>query len=167
MHLVTENLVPFLARIALGVLLALLLAGVTYIMALGIVVSFWERTPLIVDVTAILAIGIGAGVGGSLAWADLDGSRSQILLGVTLGALAGLGGAWVGLQYGKTVYIMGGMPGIAELSGIIRGALIAGNLVPMVHGVARAGWSRYRSTRLRTSRPDWQDGRRSSTAGRP
>ncbi len=166
MHLVTENLVPFLARIALGVFLALLLAGITYIMGLGIVVSFWGRTPLIVDVTAISAIGVGAGVGGSLAWADLDAPRSQILLGVMVGILAALGGAWVGLQYGRTVYIPGGMPGIAELSGILRGAVIAGNVAPIVLGVIRASWSRYRSNTLRTSRPDWQEGRRSSTAGR-
>ena len=152
MRLATENFVPFVARIALpfvarialGLLLALLLAGVCYVMALGFVISFWERTPLIIDVTAITAIGVGAGVGGSLAWADLDAPRSQILLGVMVGVLAALGGAWVGLQYGRTVYIMGGFPGIAELSGIIRGALIAGNLAPMLLGVIRAIWFHHR-----------------------
>ncbi len=152
MRLATESLVPFVARIALpfvarmavGLLLALLVAGVCYVMALGIVISFWERTPAIVNVTAITAIGIGAGIGGSMAWADLDAPRSQILLGVMVGILAALGGAWVGLQYGRTVYIQGGMPGIAELSGIIRGALIAGNIAPMVLGVIRASWFRHR-----------------------
>ena len=144
MRLVTENFVPFVARLAVGVLLALLLAGVCYIMASAIVISFWERTPLIINVTAITAIGVGAGVGGSLAWADLDAPRSQILLGVMVGVLAALGGAWVGLQYGKTVYIMGGLPGslFTELSGIIRGALIAGNIAPMLLGVIRADWVR-------------------------
>lgn len=152
MRLATESLVPFVARIALpfvarmavGLLLALLVAGVCYVMALGIVISFWERTPQIVNVTAITAIGVGAGIGGSLAWADLDAPRSQILLGVIVGILAALGGAWVGLQYGRTVYIQGGMPGIAELSGIIRGALIAGNIGPMVLGVIRTSWFRHR-----------------------
>ena len=152
MRLATENFVPFVtrialpfaARIAVGLLLGLFFAGLVYVMGLAIVISFWERTPLIVDVTAITAMGVGAGVGGSLAWADLDAPRSQILLGVMVGVLAALGGAWVGLQYGKTVYIQGGMPGIAELSGILRGAVIAGNLAPMVFGVIRANWSRYR-----------------------
>ncbi len=152
MRLATESLVPFVARIALpfvarlalGLLLGLLVAGVCYVMALGIVISFWERTPQIVNVTAITAIGVGAGIGGSLAWADLDAPRSQILLGVMVGVLAALGGAWVGLQYGRTVYIQGGMPGIAELCGIIRGALIAGNIGPMVLGVIRAIWFRHR-----------------------
>ena len=142
MRLVTDSLVPFVARMALGLLLALLVAGVCYVMALGLVISFWERTPIVIDMTAITAIGVGAGVGGSLAWADLDAPRSQILLGVMVGVLAGLGGASVGLQYGRTVYIQGGMPGIAELSGIIRGALVAGNVAPMVLGVTRANWSR-------------------------
>jgi hypothetical protein len=166
MRLVTENFVPFAARIALGFFLALIFAGVGYVVAFAILVSFWELTPLTVEVAAISAIGTGAGVGGSLGWVDLDAPRSRILLGVMLAVLAAVGGAWVGLQYGRTVYFPAGMPGIGELSGILKGAIIAGNLAPIVLGVIRAGWSRYRSIRLRTSRPDLQDGSRSSTAGR-
>ncbi len=166
MRVVTDNFVPFVARTALGVFLALIFAGVSYVVAWAILVSSWELTPLTVEVAAISAIGTGAGVGGSLGWVDLDAPRSRILLGVILGVLAALGGAWIGLQYGRTVFIPAGMPGIAELSGLLKGAIIAGNLAPILLGVTRAGWSRYRSTRLCTSRPDWQDGRRSSTAGR-
>ncbi len=148
MQLVTGNFVPFVSRIALGFFLALIFAGVGYVIAFAILVSFWELAPLTIEVTAISAIGVGAGVGGSLAWADLDAPRSQILLGVMVGILAALGGAWLGLQYGRTVFFPAGMPGIAELSGILRGAIIAGNLAPMVLVVIR------RANRSRT--PLWR-----------
>ena len=59
MRLVTDSLVPFVARMALGLLLALLVAGVCYVMALGLVISFWERTPIVIDMTAITASGGG------------------------------------------------------------------------------------------------------------
>ena len=166
MRLFTDNFLPFAARMALGVFLALIFAGVGYVISWAILVSSWELTPLTVEVTAISAIGTGAGVGGSLGWVDLDAPRPRILLGAIIGVLAALGGAWLGLQYGRTVFIPAGMPGIAELSGILKGAVIAGNLAPIVLWMVRASWSRYRSTALRTSRPDLHDGRNSSAAGR-
>ena len=142
MRLVTDNFIPFAARLVLGFFLALIFAGVGYVVAFAVLVSFWELTPLTVEVSAISAIGVGAGVGGSLGWADMDAPRSRILLGAMLGILAALGGAWVGMQYGRTVFIPAGMPGIAELSGILKGAVIAGNLGAMVLGVIRANWVR-------------------------
>lgn len=166
MRVVTDHFVPFAARTVLGFFLALIFAGVGYVVAWAILVSFWQLTPMTIQVTAISAIGTGAGVGGALGWADLDSPRSRILLRVMLGVLAALGGAWVGLQYGRTVFIPAGMPGIAELSGILKGAAIAGNLAPIVLWMVRASWTRYRSTALRTSRPDSHDGRSSSAAGR-
>ncbi len=166
MRLFTDNLLPVAVRIALGVFLALIFAGVGYVISWAILVSSWELTPLTVEVTAISAIGTGAGVGGSLGWVDLDAPRPRILLGAMVGVLAALGGAWLGLQYGRAVFIPAGMPGIAELSGILKGAVIGGNLAPVVLGLIRVGWSRYRSSTLRTSRQNWQDRRRSSTAGR-
>ena len=43
---------------------------------------------------------------------------------MVVGVIGALSGAWGGMFYGRTVFIMGGMPGITEFAGLVRGAAI-------------------------------------------
>ena len=137
MSFIKENFVAFLTRLALGFFLSLALGGIFYVVAWIIVISFWAITPNTILVMATSGIGVGAGVGGALGWIDLDSPKSQFLFLVIVGILGAIAGAWGGLYYGRTVYIMGGMPGIPELSGIFKGAALGGSLLPLLVGVIR------------------------------
>ena len=138
MDFIRDHAVPFVARLALGFFLAGIAAGVGYLGAWVIVISFFEMTPRTIDAMAIGAIGIGAGAGGSLAWIDPEGSRSQFALTVAVGIMGALIGAWIGQLIGKGAYIQSGMPGIAELSGLVQGAIVAANVAPMLLFFTRA-----------------------------
>ena len=98
---------------------------------------------------AIIAIGLGAGLGASAGSLMLHlkppALAGRVLMCV---ALAMLGG-FLGLLWGRNVYIMAGMPGIPELRGIVIGAVIAANLTPIALDVA--GVVRRRGERRRRS----------------
>ncbi len=87
---------------------------------------------------AIIAIGLGAGLGASAGSLMLHlkppALAGRVLMCV---ALAMLGG-FLGLLWGRNVYIMAGMPGIPELRGIVIGAVIAANLTPIALDTANA-----------------------------
>ncbi len=68
MDFISGQVVPFLARLVLGLFLAGFAAGIGYLGAWVIVISFFEVTPGITDAMAIAGIGISAGAIGSLAW---------------------------------------------------------------------------------------------------
>ncbi len=139
MDFLGDHILPLVTRLVLGLFLAGIAMGVSYLGAWVIVVSFFELTPRTVDAMAIGGIGIGAGVGGSLPWIDLDGPPYQMALIVAVGVTGALIGAWIGQRIGESAEVgIGGMPGIAELSGILQGAVVAGNAAPMLLFFVRA-----------------------------
>ncbi|MCH8868757.1 MAG: hypothetical protein IIC85_03535 [Chloroflexi bacterium] len=117
-------------RFGLGISLAFFLAAIVFVITRLLVVH-------VTPTTTLFSIGLGAGLGGALGWINPDSPKLHILFIITLGILGAIGGAWGGMLYGSTVYIMGGMPGIAEFSGLVRGAAIGGNIPPIVVGVIR------------------------------
>ena len=130
MHRITDNWVILVVRLALGVFLAFFFAAIIFVVArLFIVIP----TPT----TTLITIGFGSGLGGAVGWLNPDSPKTHLLFMLIVGVLGGLAGAWVGMLYGGTVYIMGGMPGIAELSSLVRGAAIGGNIPPIVVGLIR------------------------------
>lgn len=114
-----------------------------------VMLSLVLPTQATAQATAIIAIGLGAGVGASAGSLMLHlkppALAGRVLMCV---ALAMLGG-FLGLLWGRNVYIMAGMPGIPELRGIVIGAVIAANLTPIALDVA--GVVRRRGERRRRS----------------
>ena len=113
-----------------------------------VLLSLMVPTQTTAQAMAIIAIGLGAGVGASAGSLMLHlkpmSMAGRALLCV---ALAMLGG-FLGLLWGRNVYIMAGMPGIPELRGIVIGAVIAANLTPIALDAANAV-SRRREQRRR------------------
>ncbi len=139
MDFIYDHVVPLVTRLAVGFFLGGFAMGIFYLGSWVIVVSAFELTPRTVDAMAIGGIGIGAGVGGSLPWIDLDGPPYQIVFVVVVGLAGALIGAWLGQRVGESAEVgIGGMPGIAELSGILQGAVVAGNAAPMLLFFVRA-----------------------------
>ncbi len=122
----------FLFRTCVGVFFSCILGFVGWVMVRFIMHSFFLVTPLFDEVMNVFTIGIGAGLGASSGAWMLELSKTQLSVRIAMGAVAGVLGAWAGLEYGRGVYIMVGMPGIAELSNLVWGALIAANAVPVI-----------------------------------
>ena len=130
MRRIIDNWQILVIRFGLGIFLSFFLAAIVFVIARLFVVV---PTPTV----AVIAIGFGAGLGGSIGWINPDSPKWHILFTVAVGVLGAIVGAWVGALYGSTVFIMGGMPGIAEFSGLVRGAAIGGNIPPIIIGVIR------------------------------
>ena len=130
MHLITDKWMILVVRFGLGIFLAFFLAAIVFVITRLLVVHL---TPTV----TVFSIGLGAGLGGALGWINPDSPKLHILFIITLGILGAIGGAWGGMLYGSTVFIMGGMPGIAELRSLVGGAVIGGNIPPIVVGVIR------------------------------
>ena len=121
----------FIFRVCANIFFSAMLGLVCWIIARLILISFFDFNADTDRVTSIIAVGIGTGFGGSIGAFTLDISRFIVALRSLLGIGMGLLGAWLGLLYGTDVYIMPGMPGIPELGGIVRGAMIAANALPI------------------------------------
>lgn len=101
-----------------------------------VMLSLVLPTQATAQATAIIAIGLGAGLGASAGSLMLHlkplGMARRALLCV---ALAMLGG-FLGMLWGRNVYIMAGMPGIPELRGIVIGAVSMSVLTPVALDLA-------------------------------
>ena len=128
----------FLFRSCTGVFFSCVLGFVSWVIVRFIMHSFFLVTPLFNEVMNFCSIGIAAGIGASSGSWMLELSRPQLAIRITLGILAGLLGAWLGFQYGKGTYIMIGMPGIPDLRGLVWGALIGANAVPILFDLVGA-----------------------------
>ena len=96
-----------------------------------------SRTTLEVMFTA--GAGIGAGLGGALAWLRIDGNPPSILFPtILLAVLAGVGGAWAGYEYGVNREIeCCAKPQLAPFSYSAYGATLVANGVVLFLGMAR------------------------------
>ena len=126
---IAEQLLVLLARAALGLFLSATIgAGLYIVIALPIAHSFWEVSDIDFSTLAVLVIGLGAGVGGFLAWLDRDLTLSATLIMLLLAVALSLVGAWIGLQESRDVYKMVGQTGSPALTRIIIGAMLGGNI---------------------------------------
>ncbi len=128
----------FLFRTCAGVFFSCITGFVSWVMARFIMHSFFLVTPLFDEVMNVLAIGIGVAIGASSSSWMLELTRRQLTVRMGVGVVAGVLGAWAGLEYGRGVYIMAGMPGIPELGNLVWGALIGGNAVPIAFDLVAA-----------------------------
>lgn len=132
----------FLFRSCAGIFFSCVLGFASWVLVRFIMHSFFLVTPLFSEVMNICSIGIAAGIGASSGSWMLELSKTQLTTRIVLGVLAGLLGAWLGLQYGKGTYIMIGMPGIPDLRGLVWGALIGANVIPILFDLVTAARQR-------------------------
>ncbi len=135
---IAEQLLVLLARAALGLFCSLILGlGLYVVIVIPVVHSIWEVKDIEFGLVAILAIGLGSGVGGFLAWLDRDLPRAAILLMLLLTVASSLVGAWIGLQESRDVYKMVGIPGSPALTRIVVGAMIGGNILNLAFWILK------------------------------
>ena len=96
-----------------------------------------SRTTL--EVMFITGAGIGAGLGGVVAWLRIDGNPLSILIPtMLLAVLVGVGGAWAGYEYGANKeFDCCATPDVAPFSYSAYGATLAANGVVLLLGMAR------------------------------
>lgn len=127
-----------------------MLGLVCWIAARLILISFFHFNEDNDRLTSIIAIGIGTGFGGSIGAFTLGISPTVVALRSLLGIGVGLLGAWLGFLIGRDTYIMVGMPGIPELGGIVWGALIGANAVPVTLDLGLAVYNYIQRRALRS-----------------
>ena len=131
MYLVTNYILPIFIRLWLGLFFAFVGAGVGYLM--GALMAPTSLFFVVTMTSTVFTCGLGAGVG-LVSFTSTKRTVALTLVSGVVGAFIGAGFGWL---IGKDVYIMGGMPGIAELSGIIKGATLGGNIPPAIIGATR------------------------------
>ena len=131
MYLVTNYILPVFIRLWLGLFFGFIGAGIGYLMG-----ALMAPTSLCFVVTMTSTV-FTCGLGSSLGWVSFTSSKTSVALILISGVIGAFIGAGLGWVIGKDVYIMGGMPGIAELSGIIKGATVGGNVPPIIIGSIR------------------------------
>jgi hypothetical protein len=88
-------------RTLFGVLLAVVLSMAGVGIAWGLYVFFGAVSRTTLLTLFMVGAGVGAGLGGFLAWLRIEGDPWPALLGTALLALlAGIGGAWGGYEFG-------------------------------------------------------------------
>ena len=122
----------FIFRICVNLFFSGTLGLVCWAFGRLVLLSFFIPTPTTDRIMAIIAISLGAGFGGSVGNFMLELPARSLWTRFLIALAVTFIGSWLGLQYGKTVYIMSGMPGIPELRGIVTGAMIAANAVPVI-----------------------------------
>ena len=128
----------FVFRVVVSLFFSAAFGFVCWAIGRVVMLSVVVPTPTTAQAMAIIAIGLGAGVGASAGSLMLH-LKPMPMAGrvLTCIALAMIGG-FLGLLWGKTTYIMAGMPGIPELRGIVMGAVAAANLTPIALDTAAA-----------------------------
>lgn len=134
---VLEIILVVIARSLLGLFLSSVMGMLIYVATVPVVQSIWELREINAALVAVLVFGIASGVGSFLAWLDRDISRTAIVLMLFLSVTAALLGAWGGLHNSRDAYKLLGLPGIPALTGIIYGAVLAGNIFNSAIGVFR------------------------------
>lgn len=142
---VLEIILVVIARSLLGLFLSSVMGMLLYVVTVPVVQSIWEIREINAALVAVLVFGISSGVGSFLGWLYRDISRTAIVVMLFLSVTASLLGAWGGLHNSQDVYKLLGLPGIPALTGIIYGAVLAGNIFNSTIGIFRKA----RNPRLR------------------
>ena len=135
----TTVILTFAGRAGLGVLLALTLSMMGTGIAWGLYVFSGAVSRTTLEAMFIAGAGIGAGLGGSLAWLRIQGNPRSILIPTMLVTLlAGVGGAWAGYDYGSNREIeCCAKPAIGIFSYAAFGATLAANAEVLLLSIAR------------------------------
>ncbi len=98
----------------------------------------------------MVGAGLGAGLGGFLAWLRLEGDTFLLLLAAAvLVAAAGIGGAWGGYEFGARQEVeCCAIPTVTPVTYTALGATVVASGVAMFFSLARDLMSRWRHTRL-------------------
>ena len=126
------------ARTVMGLLSASVLSVIGIGVAWALFVFFGAAAHTTLLILFAAGAGIGAGVGGSLAWLRLDHVPSwQGHLGTVLAlAVAGAGGAWGGFQFGASQEIACCTgPAITPITYTALGATAVANVLALAMGV--------------------------------
>ncbi len=98
----------------------------------------------------MVGAGLGAGLGGFLAWLRLEGDAFVVLLAAAaLAAAAGIGGAWGGYEFGARQEVeCCAMPTVSPITYTAMGATVVASGAAMIFSMARDLMSRWRHTRI-------------------
>ena len=127
-------------RTGLGLLLALALSMIGVWVAWGLYYFFTDAMSLTtLRVMFLAGAGVGAGLGGSLAWLRIDGNTRPALLLMGLAGLAGgVAGSWAGFSYGANAEVeCCARPQVGLFSYAAFGATLAANGATFLLGAAR------------------------------
>jgi len=128
-------------RAALGFFLALVLSIAGIVVAWGLYIFIFTGVPAQSVLLAMftVAAGIGAGVGGFLAWRRLDRETWPLLAGtLVLVLLAGIGGGWGGYIYGANREVeCCAQPTVGPLTFTAVGAAVGANGIALLGALLR------------------------------
>jgi hypothetical protein len=142
-------------RISVGSALALTLSVIGIGIGWGIFVFSGAESYFALLTTLMTAAGIGAGLGGALAWLRLDGDTFPTLsIVAVIASLAGVAGAMGGFEYGAVQdEPCCAMPSITPMSYTAFGATVAANIAALLASIARnLTWRRLLNRLL----PEWK-----------
>ena len=126
----------FAFRVIVSLFFAAAFGFVCWAIGRIVMLSLVMPTPTTAQVMAIIAIGLGAGVGASSGSLMLHLKPTRMAGRVLLCVALAMLGGFLGLLWGRNVYIMAGMPGIPELRGIVMGAVGMSVLTPVALDLA-------------------------------
>jgi hypothetical protein len=135
-----QSALVYLGRAVLGVLLAALLSVIGIGIAWGMFVFWGAVSHVTLLILFMTGAGVGAGLGGFAAWLRIDQAPPASMLVVVLMVLmlTGIGGAWVGFQFGASREVpccVG--PAIGPITYMVLGATIVANVVALAMGLIR------------------------------
>lgn len=126
----------FAFRVIVSLFFAAAFGFVCWAIGRIVMLSLVMPTPTTAQVMAIIAIGLGAGVGASSGSLMLHLKPARMAGRVLMCVALAMLGGFLGLLWGRNVYIMAGMPGIPELRGIVMGAVGMSVLTPIALDLA-------------------------------
>ena len=133
------GILTIVGRVGLGIVLAFVFSVVGIALAWGFYVfsGAVSRTTLLAMFMS--GAGIGAGIGGVLAWLSLDrNSPSTLIPMILLALLVGVGGAWAEYEYGANKEIeCCAKPDIGAFTYTAFGATFTANAAVLLLGIAR------------------------------
>ena len=131
--------VTLTARLFLGLFLAFMAAMMSHVMAMIILLSFFEASPNIVLVSSVVGGGIGGSIGGFFAWFSPGNERKDNLQILALAFVGGIGGALLGLLRGINIDRNPlALVGIPELANLVYGTAAGVNLVLLCYFIFKA-----------------------------
>ena len=122
--------VTLTARLFLGAFLAFMAAMMSHVMAMIILLSFFEASSTIVLVSSVVGGGTGGSIGGFFAWFSPSNERKENIKILALAFVGGIGGALLGLLRGINIDRNPlALVGIPELANLVAGTMIGVNVV--------------------------------------
>ena len=134
-----QPIVVLAMRIVIGFLLGIVLSTVGVGVAWGLFVFSGAVAQTTLLAMLMSGAGIGAGLGGFLAWLKVDGnSRLIVIASISLALLGGVGGAWGGYYYGanRELECCAGSA-IKPFAYTAFGATVVANVAVLLLGIAR------------------------------